>query len=139
MSRRVQVGFSQRIQLEWLEQTTGLLLAGSTRSEIQTALDDLLKDKLSVGNNAKSTNRQKALSILLRIWVSVPKNLEPLRNEGLEHLRRLPVEEHLSVHWGMTMAVYPFFGQVAETIGRLLRLQGSFAAAQAQRRITRSS
>lgn len=135
MSQRVQVGFSQRIQLDWLEFTAGLLLAGSTRGEIFAALDDFLQDKLSVGSNTKYTNRRKAISILLRIWVSVPESLEPLRNEGLEHLRRLPTHEHLPVHWGMTMAVYPFFGVVAETVGRLLRLQGSIAAASAQRRI----
>ena len=92
-------------------------------------------DLLSIGSKAKSTNRAKAISILLKIWVSVPENLEPLRNEGLEHLRKLPINEHLPVHWGMTMAVYPFFGVVAETVGRLLRLQGSCTAAQAQRRI----
>lgn len=135
MSTRVQVGFSQRLQLDWLEFTSGLLLAGSTRGEIQAGLEDLLEDKLSIGSKAKSTNRSKAISILLKIWVSVPENLEPLRNEGLEHLRRLPINEHLPVHWGMTMAVYPFFGVVAEMVGRLLRLQGSCTAAQAQRRI----
>ncbi len=135
MSQRVQVGFSQRIQLDWLEFTAELLLAGSTRGEIQAALNDFLQDKLSVGSNTKSTNRRKAISILMRIWVLVPKKLEPLRNEGLEHLRRLPLEQHLPVHWGMTMAVYPFFAVVAETVGRLLRLQGSIAAASAQRRI----
>lgn len=27
-------------------------------------------------------------------------------------------------HWGMTMAVYPFFGLTAEIMGRLLRLAG---------------
>lgn len=135
MGQRVQVGFSQRIQLDWLERTAELLLAGSTRHELQTALDDFLANKLSVGNNAKSTNRSKAITILLKIWVSVPQDLEPLRNEALEHLIRLPIDEHLPVHWGMTMAVYPFFSIVAETVGRLLRLQGSCTAAQAQRRI----
>jgi hypothetical protein len=35
---REQVGFSQRIRVEWLEQTTGLLLAGCTRAQIEAAL-----------------------------------------------------------------------------------------------------
>jgi hypothetical protein len=35
----------------------------------------------------------------------------------------------------MTMAAYPFFGAVAETVGRLMHLQGTCAAAQIQRRI----
>ena len=33
------------------------------------------------------------------------------------------------------MAVYPFFGTVAESTGRLLHLQGAAAAAQVQRRV----
>ena len=33
------------------------------------------------------------------------------------------------------MAVYPFFGQTAEQIGRLLRLQGDFTATHLQRRV----
>lgn len=132
---RIQVGFSQRIQVDWLEKTAMHLLAGSTREEIQAVFEDFLQNKLSIGSNAKSNNRRHAISILLKIWVSVPESLKPLRNEGLEHLRRLPTNEHLLLHWGMTMAVYPFFGVVAETVGRLLRLQGSCSAAQAQRRI----
>ncbi len=36
----------------------------------------------------------------------------------------------------MTLAAYPFWGAVAAHTGRLLRLQGTVAAAQVQRRIT---
>ena len=39
------------------------------------------------------------------------------------------------VHWCMCMAVYPFFGTVADAVGRLLRLQGTAGAAQVQRRL----
>jgi hypothetical protein len=35
----------------------------------------------------------------------------------------------------MTMAVYPFFSAVAEIVGRLVRLQGTCAAAHVQRRV----
>lgn len=135
MNRNIQIGFSQRIQLDWLERTAGLLLEGNTRDQIQAALLDLLRDQLSVGGTAERGNREKAITILLKIWVSVPESLGPLRNDGLEHLKRLSTDGHLPVHWGMTMAVYPFFGAVAETVGRLLRLQGSSAAAQVQRRV----
>ncbi|MBE8971003.1 hypothetical protein IQ277_33830 [Nostocales cyanobacterium LEGE 12452] len=135
MSRRVEVGFSQRIQLNWLELTANLLLAGSTRSEIQIALNEFLQDRVSVGSKSKSSGRRKTISILLRIWVGVPTNLEPLRNEALELLRISPSNQHIVIHWGMAMAVYPFFGTVAENVGRLIRLQGLFAAASVQRRI----
>lgn len=135
MTQRRQIGFSQRIRLEWLEHTAGLVLAGCTRAQVEVALQDLLRDRLSVGGTAERGNREKAITILLRTWVSVPDTLRPLRNEGLDHLQRLPVREHLPVHWGMTIAAYPFFAAVAQVVGRLLRLQGTAAATQIQRRV----
>jgi hypothetical protein len=135
MSTPMQIGFSQRVQLDWLEQTAALVFAGQTRAQITTALQELLHDKLSVGGTAPRGNREKAITILLHIWVSVPRRLQPFRDDGLDSLQRLPLNDHLALHWGMTMTVYPFFGAVAETVGRLMRLQGTCAAAQIQRRI----
>lgn len=131
----MQVGFSQRIQLEWLEQTAQLFMAGNTRGRIEEALQELLRDQISIGGNAQRGNREKAITILLKVWVTVPKNMEPFRDDGLELLRTLPSRGHLPVHWGMSMAVYPFFGAVAETVGRLLKLQETISAAQVQRRV----
>ena len=135
MSTSMQIGFSQRIQLDWLEHTAAIVLAGQTREQIEMTLQERLHDKLSIGGTAQRGNREKAITILLKIWVSVPTWLQPLRDDGLGHLRRLPHADHIAVHWGMTMAAYPFFGAVAETVGRLMRLQGTCAAAQVQRRI----
>lgn len=135
MSERDQIGFSQRIQLEWLERTANLVLAGNSRDEIRTSLRAILEDKLSVGANPERGNREKAITILLRIWVSVPEHLVPLRNAGLKLLDELPLNQHLPLHWGMSAASYPFFGGVAEATGRLLRLQGTVSAAQIQRRM----
>lgn len=135
MSTPLQIGFSQRVQLDWLEQTAALVLAGQTREQIETALQECLRDKLSIGGAAPRGNREKAITILLKIWASVPHCLQLFRDDGLDHLRRLPHGDHIALHWGMTMAVYPFFGAVAETVGRLMRLQSTCAAAQIQRRI----
>ena len=68
-------------------------------------------------------------------WATLSRSVKLLRDDGLELLRRLPKQDRLPVHWGMTAAAYPFFGSVAETVGRLVRLQGSVAATQVQRRI----
>jgi hypothetical protein len=135
MNRKMQIGFTQRLQLKWLDRTAGLLSAGSPCAQIKAALSDLLKDQLSVNGTAERGSREKAVTILLKTWVTVPRHLQPFRDEGLDHFRRLPVREHLPVHWGMAMAVYPFFSVVAETVGRLLKLQGSAAAVQVQRRV----
>lgn len=79
MNTSMQIGFSQRIQLDWLEHTAALVLAGQTREQIDAALQGFLSDKLSVGGTAERGNREKAITILLRIWVSVPPHLKPFR------------------------------------------------------------
>ena len=135
MTRSGQIGFSQRIQLEWLEYTANLVLAGNARDEIVAALNERLYEKLSPGNNPKRGNRHKAISILTNVWVAVPEEIRTLRDEGLEFLCRAPANERMLVHWCMSMAVYPFFGTVADTTGRLLRLQATVAARHVQRRL----
>jgi len=136
MTRRTdQIGFSQRVRLEWFEQTANLVMAGNDEAVIKDALQELLKDKVSVGGQAKRGNREKIITILLKTWLTVPKELEALRDEGLEHLKRTPRSDHLIIHWGMVMAVYPFWSSVALQVGRLLRLQDSAAAAHVQRRV----
>ena len=135
MKRRDQIGFSQRIRLDWLEYTANLVLAGNSRDEIVEALGERLKEKLSVGNQPERGNRDKAITILTKVWVTVPSELQSLRDEGLDHLRSRGPSDRMLVHWCMCMAVYPFFGTVADAVGRLLRLQGTAGAAQVQRRL----
>ena len=129
------IGFSQRVRLEWLEQASNLVLAGNDKSAINEALQELLKDKVSIGGQAVRGNREKIITILLKVWLNVPPDLDALRTDGLELLKRLPRAEHIAVHWGMVMAVYPFWSVVATHVGRLLKLQCTAAAAQVQRRI----
>jgi hypothetical protein len=45
------------------------------------------------------------------------------------------MDQHIVLHWGAIMTAYPFWGIVAGTTGRLLRLQGTTTAAQVQRRM----
>lgn len=136
--RYIQIGFSQRVRREWLEDTARRVAAGNSAAEIDAALRLVLIDKLSVGGTAERGNREKAVSILLKIWAKPPRGIEALRDDGLRLLRGLPKAQQVAVHWGLSMAVYPFWGSVAETTGRLLRLQGTAAAAQVQRRVKES-
>jgi len=136
MSERInQIGFSQRVRLEWLEQTANLVLAGNDKEAVNDALQGLLKEKVSIGGQAKRGNREKIITILIKVWLRVPAELDPLRIDGLELLKRIPRRYHLAVHWGMVMAAYPFWSGVATQVGRLLKLQGSVAAAHVQRRV----
>lgn len=133
--RKNQIGFSQRVRLEWLEFTANLVLAGNDKSAINEALQELLKDKVSIGGEAERGNREKIITILMKVWLKPPDGLESLRVDGLELLKRVPRPDRIAVHWGMVMAVYPFWASVASHVGRFLRLQGTAAAAHIQRRV----
>ena len=135
MTRMEQIGFSQRIQLEWLEYTANLVLAGNQRDEIVATLNERLREKLSVGREPERGNRSKAITVLTKVWVAVPRELRTLRDEGLCLLRGRNANDRMLVHWCMCMAVYPFLGTVADATGRLLRLQGTVGGAQIQRRL----
>lgn len=129
------IGFSQRVQLPWMAKTANMVLAGMERKEIVVTLQELLQDKLSIGGTAQRGNRGKTISILMRIWLTGRPEWPFIREKGLGLIADLPDRYHLPVHWGMTMAVYPFFGAVAEVTGRLLQLQGTVSSSQIQRRL----
>lgn len=112
-----------------------MVLAGNDKSTINDTLQDLLQNKVSIGGHAERGNREKVITILLKTWLTVPRGLEALRDEGLNILKEISRKEHIAVHWGMALAAYPFWGAVAAHTGRLLRLQGAAAANHVQRRV----
>ena len=130
------VGISQRVRLEWLDQAARLVQAGHDCAQVAEALDEMLLDKVSVGGTARRNNREKTVTILARIWSRPPPPLIPLRDAGLRLLYEAsPAADGPTVHWGMTMAAYPFWSVVAAQVGRLVRLQGVATAAQINRRV----
>lgn len=83
------------------------------------------------------SSRQKTAGILRSIWLDPPSQCRPLRDEALsidEHLETGSAEQ-LALHWGMSMAAYPFVGAIAETVGRLLELQETISVSGIRRRV----
>jgi hypothetical protein len=134
-NRFTQIGLDRLVRLAWLEKVSSLVLAGNDSASIKSILQSNLQGAFRSTNTDVRGSIDKTITILLKIWLTVPNELEPLRVEGLELLKILPRHDHLVVHWGMVMAVYPFWSNVAIQVGRLLRLQGVVAASQVQRRI----
>lgn len=125
-SRRYsQIGIDRLIRLKWLERTAYLFLAGNDAPTVKAALQEDIQGAFHTKNTDIRGSLDKTLTILMRIWVLPPDELQPLQREGLKFLSHLSQEDHIAVHWGMAMAVYPFWGAVAAYVGRLLRLQGT--------------
>jgi len=135
VTAKVQMGFKNRVRLEWLDQTAELVLAGKSPAEVRQLLDSFLADKLSVGGQAEAGNRSIVIGICYKIWVKPPQPLLSLNKDGLKLINRLSLSERLPIHWGMSMAAYPFVGQVGAIVGKLLQLQGTITTAQIIRRV----
>jgi len=133
--RLYQIGLDRSVRLKWLEKTANLLLAGNNAPAVKVLLQEDLQGAFRSSNTKIRGSLDKTITILMKIWVRPPSDLHPLQCDGLKLLASLPRENHIAIHWGMTMAVYPFWGAVAAHVGRLLRLQGSVTHAQVRRRI----
>jgi len=134
-NRQKQVGIDRLIRLKWLECTSNLVLAGNDENAVKDELEQLLAAVFPSSSSTKRGSLSKTLTILLKIWLRVPRDIHSLRETGLELLRSAKKTDRLAIHWGMITAAYPFWGAVAGQTGRLLRIQGSVAAGRIQRRL----
>jgi len=130
-----QIGLDRLVRLEWLGKTTRLVLAGNDASEIKDILQSDLSSLLPASNPAVRGSLDKTVTVLMKTWVRPPADLSLFQQDGLKLLSQLQREHHIAVHWGMLMAVYPFWGVVASHVGRLLKLQETIVAKQVQRRV----
>jgi len=135
MSKASEIGFSQRVRLEWLQEVALQVNSGTNKTDLKNFLSVKLKDKVSISGEPERGNRQKIITILLRTWMQDGSNLNPLRQDGLELLRDAIRPSIVGIHWGMVCATYPFWASVAAQVGRLLALQGTVSALQVQRRM----
>lgn len=124
------VGFDRRIRLEWLDEVA--FYYNKTRDP-QACADHLKTFMLD--ENPGEEARRKFYTVLRRIWVEVPQEVEHVRNRGLDYLVSCNTSsERLAVHWGMIMSVYPFFKDTVEQIGDMFTMQDEISMAQIYRR-----
>lgn len=132
------VGFSQRIALPWLHRAAEMALAGMPLDQATQELTDVLGEHLSQDNNPQRGNRDKAVTILRRIWLVEEPATITLRDAALAHWTKATAAERIALHWGMAAATYPFWATVADIVGRLLAINGRVALKQVQQRLRES-
>lgn len=127
MTQAPRIGFDRFIAPEWA--TAALKVrAGLARPE---DLDALL-DTAALGAAARTKTR----TVLKRLWLEPRIELVDYADRGAAIFKAHPDVPVAAEHWGMAVATYPFFGKVAELIGRLSALQGDCASAEIHRRMS---
>lgn len=121
------IGFDRFIQLDWA--VTALnVRAGTAELHDLSALFDAAE--LSV------EAKKKTRTVLNRLWLKPRAELADFADRGItiyKTQRDIPVA---ALCWGVSIATYPFFGKVAELVGRLSALQGDCASAEVHRRMS---
>jgi hypothetical protein len=128
------IGFDRKIEIEWVDAVAGRAAAGDSPDEIRTFLWNFL-DGVVAGDSVHS-GRGKTLTVLSRIWVSVPERAKPLREAALRCITSATPEQRVGIHWAMAIGTYPFFCDVAGNVGKLLALNEQANLSQLERRMT---
>lgn len=137
-SERKIVGFDRKLELSWLDTTAAQVAHGASPDELHAFLWKFLEGSVSAGSSGFNSDRGKTITVLKRIWCLVPEELADFRNRALKALSEIDPNERVVVHWSMCILAYPFFRDVAASVGRLLSLQDTLNTADVRRRIAES-
>jgi hypothetical protein len=108
-----------------LELASADIETGQARQELSESLAEVIEGPVG---------RRKTVRLLSNVWLSPHEEAYPLLDDA-RSLRASQGTSTLPLHWGMSMAAYPFFMAVAEAAGRLLRLHEAFDSSQVKQRV----
>lgn len=121
------VGFDRFIALEWAVAALRVRAGLGTLEELDALL---AAAKLGVAA------RKKTRTVLNRLWLQPRPELTDFAARGVAMFRANPSVSTAALTWGMAITTYPFFGKVAELVGRLSTLQGDCASTEVHRRMS---
>lgn len=124
------LGFDRQIKKEWLDVTMELLTEGKSTQHIRE-----MQERFMALDLPGKDSRRKTRLVISRMWLDNNTKLVPLRKRALEILKENPEIDTRVFHWGMSIATYPFFRDIATIIGKLIALQGNFKVSQVHDRI----
>lgn len=125
-STKPQIGFDRFIQLDWA--------AAALRVRAGVSSMDDLTDLIDATHSGPAA-KKKTRTVLNRLWLEPRPDLTDFAERGVKIFREAPDTPISALTWGMALATYPFFGKVAEIVGRLTALQGDCTSAEVHRRM----
>lgn len=128
MATTPQIGFDRFIQLDWV---VSALKVRAGKVE----LDELiaLLDGTGLGKEAKIKTRTKLNALILEPRAELVEFID--RGVGLFSDAKCQ-RDAACFAWGAALATYPYFGKVAEFVGRLTAMQGDCSMPEIHRRMS---
>jgi hypothetical protein len=120
------IGFDRCIPLDWATCALRVRAGDQDPQAIETLLD-------AAGLGMPS--RTKTRSVINGMWLDPRTELVAFAERGIGIWHESPEVSVPALCWGMAITAYPFFGKVAELVGRLTTIQGDCTAAEVHRRL----
>lgn len=130
------IGIKQVTRREWYDFALDHLINGDSVDAIHAGLDRFISERRQSGGYGERGEQTytKAVTQIMKCWVSPEKDLRPFRDSALAYARTADRSERVVLHWAVTIAVYPFWHRVAAVVGRLLNLQEAVSQSQIRQR-----
>ena len=125
-SKIPKIGFDRYIDPTWMAMAAEVVRGETAKSDLDARLAMDIK---------ASEVRVKTPGILNRIWFPVEKESAELARRAAASILKGGDRAKPVAFTAITIAAYPYFGEVMETIGRLIKLQGTCAAGEVHRRM----
>lgn len=120
------IGFDRFIPLDWAACALRIRAGVEKPETLETLIAEMEPGEAS---------RKKTRSVLKGLWLEPRADLIPFADRGIEILAEIDAPTVTALCWGMAIAGYPFFGKIAELIGRLTSIQGECTSAEIHRRM----
>ena len=124
-----QIGFDRFIQLDWARAALRVRAGLSDPDELTQLIEE---------THSGAAAKKKTRTVLNRLWLEPRPELAELCDRAVAIYAADPRALVAALTWGMSIATYPFFGSVAQIVGRLIRLQGDCTSAEVHRRMAES-
>jgi hypothetical protein len=125
------IGFDRNIRPAWLDAAAAECLVTDDVSVARAHLMTLLEADLTSREGRLKTSR-----LLAKIWHGVGSHAPMLRAEALHLFSSAETaSERIWLHHGMTMIAFPFFRDVAASVGRMTRHGDEITSALVRRKI----
>ena len=127
--KKLSIGFDRYIERAWLEQLAKWVAQEKSRDELHQLVDDYLAPFIN-----GATSLRKTKNVLFGVWVNTSDKNVQFKKQAVQFLQNCSNDERLAIHWGLSIASYPFFASLVRLIGRLLRLQDDIISKELVRR-----
>lgn len=119
--------FTRSINLDLLNEVYEEYIAGLTKLESKSKLEDIVGQSIRDKDNIKKTR-----TILQNLWFI---DTDWFHNEAVTVARYLTRIERLPVHWAVLMVTYPIFIDLCIVLGQLFELKDAVSATQIKEEI----